>query len=56
MRVKITLSDGEVEAQAPIARSQQKEDVQVRALQHPEVKRFLELFGGEVRQVRNLKE
>ena len=56
MRVKVTLSDGAVEAQAPIAVAQQKQDVEVRALEHPEVKRFLELFGGEVRQVRNLKE
>ncbi len=27
-----------------------------RALAHPEVQRFRELFGGEVRTVRNLKE
>ena len=27
-----------------------------RALAHPEVKRFQELFGGQVRAVRNLKE
>jgi DNA polymerase-3 subunit gamma/tau len=55
MRVKVTLSDAAVGAQAPIARPQQN-DVETRALEHPEVKRFLELFGGEVRQVRNLKE
>jgi DNA polymerase-3 subunit gamma/tau len=56
MRVKVTLSEGAVEPQAPIARAQQKDDVETRALDHPEVKRFLELFGGEVRHVRNLKE
>ena len=56
MRARVTISDGALEAQAPIARAQQKDDVETRALEHPEVKRFLDLFGGEVRQVRNLKE
>jgi len=32
------------------------DDVSERALAHPEVQRFRELFGGEVRTVRNLKE
>jgi hypothetical protein len=31
-------------------------EVTERALAHPEVQRFRELFGGEVRTVRNLKE
>jgi hypothetical protein len=31
-------------------------DVTTRALSNPEVQRFRELFGGEVRAVRNLKE
>jgi hypothetical protein len=49
---------GEVKAsQAPIAKPAMKEDeVTERALAHPEVQRFRELFGGEVRTVRNLKE
>jgi DNA polymerase-3 subunit gamma/tau len=33
-----------------------KDEVTERALAHPEVRRFRELFGGEVRTVRNLKE
>jgi DNA polymerase-3 subunit gamma/tau len=42
---------------APLPKAAPKEDeVTERALAHPEVKRFRELFGGEVRTVRNLKE
>jgi DNA polymerase-3 subunit gamma/tau len=33
-----------------------EDEVAARALAHPEVQRFRELFGGEVRTVRNLKE
>ena len=33
-----------------------QDEVTERALGHPEVQRFRELFGGEVRNVRNLKE
>jgi len=53
---------GEVKAAAaPVSKPAQsttlKEDeVTERALAHPEVQRFRELFGGEVRTVRNLKE
>jgi DNA polymerase-3 subunit gamma/tau len=36
--------------------AQPEEEVTGRALAHPEVQRFRELFGGEVRAVRNLKE
>jgi DNA polymerase III subunit gamma/tau len=44
-------------APAAMAKPATKEDeVTERALAHPEVKRFRELFGGEVRTVRNLKE
>ena len=32
------------------------DDVTDRALSHPEVRHFREVFGGEVRKVRNLKE
>ncbi len=45
---------------APIAeirrQSAPEDEVGPRALAHPEVQRFRELFGGEVRGVRNLKE
>jgi DNA polymerase-3 subunit gamma/tau len=49
---------GEVKA-APAAIQKpaaQDDEVRDRALAHPEVQRFQELFGGEVRNVRNLKE
>ncbi|MES1262248.1 MAG: DNA polymerase III subunit gamma/tau [Acidobacteriota bacterium] len=56
LRFKIVL--GEVSAAvAPLQKPAPKEDeVTERALAHPEVQRFRELFGGEVRTVRNLKE
>jgi DNA polymerase-3 subunit gamma/tau len=46
---------------APVAgksapKPQVQDEVTERALGHPEVQRFRELFGGEVRNVRNLKE
>jgi DNA polymerase-3 subunit gamma/tau len=49
---------GEVKsAPAPIAKpAAQEDETTERALGHPEVQRFRELFGGEVRNVRNLKE
>ena len=56
LRFKVNF--GEVKS-APVemAKTAPKEDeVTERALAHPEVKRFRELFGGEVRTVRNLKE
>ena len=40
-------------AQAPAAR---EDEVAERALNNPEVRRFREVFGGEVRKIRNLKE
>jgi len=52
MRIKITL--GNPDAAAPIAKA--KDDVAERALAHPDVKRFQELFpDAQVRTVRNLK-
>ena len=33
-----------------------EDEVTERALAHPEVQHFRDLFGGEVRTVRNLKE
>jgi DNA polymerase-3 subunit gamma/tau len=55
MRVKITLGSPASNI-APIAKPQQ-DDVSARALTHPEVRRFQEMFpDAQVRVVRNLKE
>jgi hypothetical protein len=56
LRFKVNF--GEVKAAPrPVDKPASKEDeVTERALAHPEVQRFRELFGGEVRTVRNLKE
>jgi DNA polymerase-3 subunit gamma/tau len=40
----------------PASAKSGNDDLTERALAHPEVQRFRELFGGEVRAVRNLKE
>ncbi len=54
MRIKVVLGKPDTVA-APIAKP--KDDVSERALAHPEVQRFQELFpDAQVRQVRNLKE
>jgi len=56
------LVDGEPAAQAgPLASAAPKQpasegEAEARALANPEVQRFREVFGGEVRKVRNLKE
>jgi DNA polymerase-3 subunit gamma/tau len=56
LRFKVNF--GEIKtAPAAMQKPAVKEDeVTERALAHPEVQRFRELFGGEVRTVRNLKE
>jgi DNA polymerase-3 subunit gamma/tau len=57
LRFKINF--GEVKASPEIQKQTPKpkeDEVTERALSHPEVQRFRELFGGEVRTVRNLKE
>jgi len=64
LRVRITA--GEVPAVAPSSAGQAPaapqasapgdDEVTGRALSNPEVQRFREVFGGEVRRVRNLKE
>jgi DNA polymerase-3 subunit gamma/tau len=57
VRVNVTFTEGDPGAQPPIARPPQQDDLETRALAHPEVQRFRELFpNAEVRQVRNLKE
>ena len=57
MRIKVKI--GEVAAApavAPIDKKGKEDDTRRRALENPEVQRFREVFGGEVRNVRNLKE
>jgi DNA polymerase III subunit gamma/tau len=56
LRFKVVF--GEVKSSAPpvIAKPAAEDEVTGRALAHPEVQRFREVFGGEVRAVRNLKE
>jgi hypothetical protein len=39
-----------------VAPSASEDQATSRALAHPEVRRFQEVFGGEIRKVRNLKE
>jgi DNA polymerase-3 subunit gamma/tau len=41
---------------APPAAGSNEDEVTARALANPEVRRFREVFGGEIRKVRNLKE
>jgi DNA polymerase-3 subunit gamma/tau len=56
LRVKFEFTDSAPAAgNEPLANKQQ-DDFDARVLAHPEVKRFLQVFGGDVRQVRNLKE
>jgi DNA polymerase-3 subunit gamma/tau len=58
LRFKVAFGEAAAGA-APAKPAQQpaaKDEVTERALSHPEVQRFRELFGGEVRNVRNLKE
>lgn len=55
MKIKVTVGQPDSKPAAPLAK--QRDDVSERALAHPEVKRFQELFpDAQVRAVRNLKE
>ena len=60
MRIKITVGEtgaGETTGGAPPAQPMNaSDDATTRALANEEVRRFREVFGGEVRKVRNLKE
>ena len=56
LRFKIVFGDVKPAPAAVQKPSVQEDEVMDRALAHPEVQRFRELFGGEVRNVRNLKE
>jgi DNA polymerase III subunit gamma/tau len=59
-RIKVTVGDAGPQAAplaaAPKAAPLQDEEATGRALSNPEVQRFREVFGGEIRKVRNLKE
>jgi DNA polymerase-3 subunit gamma/tau len=56
LRFKVNFGEAKV-APAPVQPvAARADEVTERALAHPDVQRFRELFGGEVRTVRNLKE
>ena len=60
LRMKLTTGEAAADA-APIGmaappKPEAEDEVTGRALANPEVQRFREVFGGEVRKVRNLKE
>ena len=52
---QIKVTPGEVQPAEPVAVAKKQDDVSQRALENPEVQRFRELFGGEIRAVRDLK-
>jgi len=58
-KIKVTLTnDAPNESRLPSAKSRtagEPDEVDKRALSNPEVQRFREVFGGEVRAVRDLK-
>ena len=59
LRVKVSVGEataGAAPLAAPPREKEVEDDVTGRALANPEVQRFRETFGGEVRKVRNLKE
>jgi DNA polymerase-3 subunit gamma/tau len=61
LRLKVTTGDDAAAGLAPVspaapAKIEGEDEVTGRALANPEVQRFREVFGGEVRKVRNLKE
>ena len=57
LRIKLTVGTAAPAATAlHIAPNASEDQATARALEHPEVRRFREVFGGEVRKVRNLKE
>jgi DNA polymerase III subunit gamma/tau len=61
IRVKVFIGEAGSETAKPIAAAPPKtsvaeDEAATRALANPEVQRFREVFGGEIRKVRNLKE
>jgi hypothetical protein len=56
-KVKVTFGAGVgISQTSENAPPPSEDETSRRALSHPQVQRFQELFGGQVRQVRNLKE
>jgi hypothetical protein len=61
MRIKVSIGEPAAQA-APLAsaaaskKSASEDEAAARALANPEVQHFREVFGGEIRKVRNLKE
>jgi DNA polymerase-3 subunit gamma/tau len=62
MRIKVLIGEAGSEIATPIAApaakapSAAEDEATARALANPEVQRFREVFGGEIRKIRNLKE
>ncbi|MEO7653245.1 MAG: DNA polymerase III subunit gamma/tau, partial [Bryobacteraceae bacterium] len=59
MRIKVTVGKEEATAPAPVQEKRpaaKDDEVSQRAMANPEVQSFQQLFGGQVRTVRNLKE
>ena len=58
LRIKITIGEASAQPSASlkVASSATEDQATERAMSHPEVQRFQEVFGGEIRKVRNLKE
>ena len=55
MKIKISAGQSAAPA-APATQKPPADETSARALGNPEVKRFQEVFGGQIRTVRNLKE
>jgi DNA polymerase III subunit gamma/tau len=56
MRIKVSAGNAAPPAERLAARDEREDETAMRALANPEVQRFKEVFGGEIRKVRNLKE
>jgi DNA polymerase-3 subunit gamma/tau len=57
LRIRISVGDaGDTAPPISEVPGPAEDDITQRALENPEVRRFREIFGGEVRKVRNLKE
>jgi hypothetical protein len=57
LRIRVTAGEaGPPAAAIQLAPSAGEDQATSRALAHPEVQRFQEVLGGEIRKVRNLKE
>jgi hypothetical protein len=57
LRIRVDVTES-VENAAPLedTAATREDDATSRALANPEVQRFREVFGGEIRKIRNLKE